>query len=287
MTQGDLYTYRRLPEYVPEKNEIIVMKAQRNAYDTAIKASGASVIEVGDADETLEFELRGSINYKTAGIFYFLSDKYKRGSMPLEKVIEIGREYDIPVVVDAAACLPPKENLWGLTKLGADMVIFSGGKTLKGPMDSGFIVGKKCYIDMFQKIGFPNHGICRSSKTSKEAMVGLYTAIKEYLVLDEEQEYSKQLQMLDEIASKILPYKYETYIVHNGPVGQKYPRLFVKLLNENQASLVKDKMYQCGIYIGSEEQNIYISPLNLTDKEALVVASRLETCLKNEESVNV
>lgn len=104
------YYYRKLPEIAGTKREFIVMRAQRNAYDAALAVSGADIVEIGDADETLEMELEGSINEKTAGVVYFASTLYQRGSLPLENVIAIAKKYKVPVIVDAAAQLPPKEN---------------------------------------------------------------------------------------------------------------------------------------------------------------------------------
>ena len=164
MAKGDMYHYSKLPDTSGMANEIIVMRAQRNAYDKAMEASGAKVIEVGDADETLEFELEGCMSERTAAVFYFASALYERGSMKLEKTIEIAHNHKIPVVVDAAAQLPPVENLWNYTKMGADLVIFSGGKTLCGPQDSGLILGRKDLIEDCIRFGAPVHGICRSSK---------------------------------------------------------------------------------------------------------------------------
>lgn len=57
------------------------------------------------------------------------------------------------MIVDAAAQLPPMENLWRYTDEGADMVVFSGGKTLRGPQASGLILGKRRYIEECRRFG--------------------------------------------------------------------------------------------------------------------------------------
>ena len=56
--------------------------------------------------------------------------------------MRIARERAIPVIVDAAAQLPPPDNLWAFTAAGADLVIFSGGKGLCGPASTGLVLGK-------------------------------------------------------------------------------------------------------------------------------------------------
>lgn len=283
MTRGNLYHYRKLPDTENMPNEIIVMRAQRNAYDKAIEASGARIIEIGDADETLEFELEGRISSRTAGVFYFASSLYQRGSLHLKKTIAAAHKKGVPVVVDAAAQLPPVENLWKFTEMGADMVIFSGGKTLCGPQDSGLILGKREYIEICRTIGSPGHGICRSSKTSREAMAGLYTAVEEYCSIDhvehKEKMYKRNVRIQKKIEDRdsIL----DTRILPKGPVGQDYPRLFCKLKQKGKAEETAAKMREAGIFIGivPEENMIYISPLNLTDKEAEIVGDRLAELL--------
>ena len=143
----------RLPE-TDARSEVIVLCCQHNAYDKAIEAAGAKPVMIGDADETTETELAGAIGENTAAVFYFPNIRYETASLPLEKVIGIAHGKGIPVIVDAAALLPPVENLWRFTGMGADLAIFSGGKTLCGPQDSGLILGRADLIrDCLRDIG--------------------------------------------------------------------------------------------------------------------------------------
>lgn len=278
MSEGNLYKYSKLPDTKNVKNEIIIMRCQRNAYDKAIEASGARIVEIGDADETLEFELEGAINDRTAAVFYFESSNFHRASMPLIQLIEIAHKHKIPVVVDAAAQLPPVENLWNFTNMGADMVIFSGGKTLCGPQDSGLILGKKNYIDSCLRFGAPVHGICRSSKVSREAMAGLYHAVKEFVTMNYKQ-YEQTLYARCQRLRKSMDESgaFTTYIVEKGPVGQTYPRVFGKVNKGYSIHSIHDRMLEKHIYIGvdTKEDAIYFSPLNITDEETEIVRMAL------------
>lgn len=277
MSEGNIAKYYKLPDIQDIKNQCIMLKCQRNAYDKAVLSTGMEVVEAGDADETFEWDIENKINERTSAIFYFPSELYKRGSLQLEDVIKVAHRNNIPVVVDAAAQLPPASNLWYHTKLGADMVIFSGGKTLCGPQDSGVILGKRKYIDWCKKFGAPKHGICRSSKTSRESMVGLYVAIKQYVKANHEENkklYYKRLQLIQDKLSNI---KNITFSINeNGPVGQDYPRLFIKLPSCICAQEVTNKALsrKVGIYLGldSDTNSIYISPLNINLAEAEEVA---------------
>lgn len=279
LSKGDDYKFMRLPE-TDGPNEVIIMNCQHNAYDKAIPAAGANVVMIGDADETLEVELKGAINEKTAAVFYFMNIQYDHATLPLCDVISIAHKQGVPVIVDAAAQLPPVENLWSITGMGADLVIFSGGKTLCGPQDSGLIVGRKDMIKDCLKFGAPAHGICRSSKVSREAMAGLYVALREYVEMDHGKNNKRLLDIDLEIKRGLDKVGLETKIVNRGPVGQAYPRLFV-YLEKVSACEIAESMRQSGIYIGcqAEENAVYISPLNLHDEEVQTVKNSLISCI--------
>ena len=102
----------------------------------------------------------------------------------------------MPVLVDAAAQLPPADNLRRFIAAGADLVAFSGGKAIGGPQASGILCGRRdlimaaalqCldldvlydqwapplhFIDKARLQGLPQHGIGRGCKVGKEEIVG-------------------------------------------------------------------------------------------------------------------
>jgi L-seryl-tRNA(Ser) seleniumtransferase len=285
MAGKNKYCQHRLPNTEGLKNEIIIIRGQRNAYDKAIECSGAKIVEIGDADETLEWELNGATNNNTAAVFYFASTLYAKCSLPIEKVVEVCKRRNIYVVVDAAAQLPPVENLWNYTKMGVDLVIFSGGKTLCGPQTSGLILGKKELIDACKMIGAPHHGLARSSKVGREEMVGLYVAIEEYLSLDHKAFIEKLEQRVKKIIQELNDMKvFKAERLYPGPVGQHYPRALARIITDFRAEELAELMRNSnpGIYIGvlkDHENSIYISPLNLKDDEIKIVIDTLKKCV--------
>lgn len=281
LAHGDEYRYSKLPS-TDSGNEVIVFNGQHNAYDKAIVTAGASIVMVGDADETLEAELAGSINENTAAVFYFPNVRYEFASLPLERVIDIAHGKGVPVIVDAAAQLPPVENLWKYTGMGADLVIFSGGKTLCGPQDSGLILGRKDLIRDCQRFGAPAHGICRSSKTSREAIVGLWVALKRYVEIDHIADLARMYAWADRLVERLSVYSAKARIVKYGPVGQSYPRVFLDLPAGIEAEQLRNRMLADRIYIGvsSVENAVYVSPLNLTEEETEIVVNRLLAHMK-------
>ncbi|MCD7737176.1 MAG: aminotransferase class V-fold PLP-dependent enzyme [Lachnospiraceae bacterium] len=285
MAKGSEYRFARLPQIVPgTASEIIQIHCQHNAYDKAVEAAGARIIEIGDADETLEFDLEGVFSERTAAVFYYASMKYSQAALPLRDVIRIAHSHGIPVVVDAAAQLPPVENLWKFTDMGADMVIFSGGKTLCGPQDSGLIFGKMKYIEDCIRFGAPVHGVCRGCKTSREAMAGLYSALKQYVEMNHRENAHRLDEIVKIFANSFRQCGVDTRIVPYGPVGQKYPRLFLSVKKQGAAQRIAKTMREKHIYVGLDlDQNaIYLSPLNLNEAEQKTVLHELKAVVEEE-----
>ena len=158
----------RLPNTGGLKNEVIVHKSQRNGYDHGVRMVGVKLIDIGFGQSTEEWELEAAITDKTAAIFWFQGPMTGFGDIPIERVIAIANQHDVPVVIDGAAQLPPTENLWRWTQMGAALAIFSGGKDLRGPQTSGLVVGRKDLIEAIRLNSNPNHSFGRPMKVSKE-----------------------------------------------------------------------------------------------------------------------
>jgi len=187
---SDPYYRTKLPHYKPEMNEIVIQRCHRNPYDQAVITAGATFVEIGDAIRTHPFDLERAITPRTAAIFFVLQSEMLEASLTLDETIRIAHKYNKPVIVDAAAELPPKKNLWELHHKGADLVIFSGGKEIRGPQSSGLLIGHKALVDAARLNGCPHYGIGRPMKVTKEAIVGFTVALECYLEEDEEQRFS-------------------------------------------------------------------------------------------------
>ena len=178
---------RVLEGHAPERNEVIIHRAHRIPYDPAIQVAGGKLIEIGNALQTFPWELEAAINERTAMLFFVAGAHLAGGALSIEKTVRIAHERGVPVVVDAAAQLPPVENLWRFTReLGADLAVFSGGKDLRGPQASGLIVGRPDLIEACFVHGSPHQRIGRPMKVGKEEMIGLLAAVEYYLGQDQE-----------------------------------------------------------------------------------------------------
>lgn len=191
-----------LPDTTGMRDEVIVQRAHRNPYDHAVRAVGVRLVEVApgvaaDAADALEAALTG----RTAAIYHLASDRPE--ALPLATVTSIARRHGIPVIVDAAAALPPRANLRRFIDQGADLVAFSGGKSICGPQGTGILAGRRDLIDSVAlqhqdmdvhletwsrrawvedgRIGtVPGQGLGRPMKVSREDIVGLMTALRIY-----------------------------------------------------------------------------------------------------------
>ena len=192
-----------LPANPPLRNEIIIQRIHRNPYDNAIPTAGAKFVEIGDAIKTNSWELENTINERTAAVMFSLDAEMMDASLSLDTTLEIAHARHIPVIVDAAAELPPKSNLWTLSQRGADLVVFSGGKDIRGPQTSGLLVGRKDLVEAAHFNGAPHHSVGRPMKASKELVVGFLAALECYLAEDEDARFLLWRKMQEYILREI------------------------------------------------------------------------------------
>ncbi len=194
----DLERVRRLPEIIGAKNEVIMQRAHRFEYDHAIRNAGAKIVEI----ETVE-ELKAAVSERTAMLF-FLNSADTKGKIRREDFARLANALKIPVLIDAAADLPPVENLHILTRMGFDLVGFSGGKSLRGPQCSGLLLGRKELIEAaFMNDSPRSDSVGRVSKVGKEEIIGLYRALQIFLRTDHEAEWKEWERRVGVIAGAV------------------------------------------------------------------------------------
>ena len=304
----------RLPDTRGMKNEVIMVRSQRNFYDHAIRAAGATIVEVGLPDrfagagvrDAEAWEIEDAINDNTAAIFYVV-DAQSQPSLPT--ITAIAMRHKIPVIVDAAAHLPPQSNLKRFIAEGADLVAFSGGKAIGGPQASGFLCGKrdlimsaalqhldldiyedmwsppKSLIDKSKLKGTPQHGIGRSCKAGKEEIVGLLTALRLFIDEGDAARHARFLAILQTIAHGLTKFKTaEIAIAHENDVSS-VPQLVVSLkAKAGAAALAINQMITGKPAVHTDpslrhENKIVVNPLCIRAEDAKVVAAALKRAL--------
>lgn len=217
-----------LPGRVPVRDEIIALRSQRNSYDRAVLATGARLVEVGYADSTPPWSLTAALSERTAAVTYYAGTQFERFAMPLPEVAAITKAAGVPLIVDAAAQLPPVSNLHRYVDEGADLVVFSGGKGLRGPQSSGLVLGDADLVAACAANSYPHHSVGRAMKTSKENALGLLAAVERAVALDWDAEYARWQATVEAWAQELSPLPgVRTWIVPTGRLGQTCPRLYL------------------------------------------------------------
>ena len=187
VTRGDPAAIARMPQGDGLPTEVIMHTAHRNPYDPAVRLGGGRIMNIGNTSQTFDWELEAAINEKTAAVFYPAGPRYVGSVLDLKTVTAIAHKRGVPVIVDAAADLPPHTNLWHFTKeCDADLALFSGGKGLRGPQPSGLMVGRPDLIAAARANGAPHQRLARALKVGKEEIAGLVRAIEIYTSKDHE-----------------------------------------------------------------------------------------------------
>lgn len=272
----------RLPYTDGMKNEIIVQKRGIVGYAFAIRQAGGRLVEIGTEQGTTAEEMEAAITDRTAAVFYFVNPARMPGQVPLERGVEIAHRADVPVVVDAAAQIPPVDNLWRFTHVGADLVLFSGGKGLRGPQSSGLILGRKDLVDACAFHACPRPFIGRPMKVGKEELVGLMTAVKLYLDLDHEalmQSYEDQVQTVIDAFSDH-PHV-EARRSFPSEAGQPMPRAEV-IFDEQSLGVSRDMILaqlRAGtpsiVLAAAGAHGVFINPQTLTLGQEMIILDRI------------
>jgi L-seryl-tRNA(Ser) seleniumtransferase len=184
MAGSDPVKIAHLPDTTGMKNQVIIQTSHRIPYDQALRLAGATLVEIGDQGTPPIEAMRHAINDNTAAIFYLANAMNRPTSVPFERVVELAHVASTPVIVDAASECPPVSTLTRFCKAGADLVIFSGGKSIMGPQSTGLIVGRKDLVAACAANGNPFASVGRPAKVSREEIVAFFRALELYLARD-------------------------------------------------------------------------------------------------------
>ena len=210
LTGSDRQKMVDLPDLSSMKSEVIIQKSHRFGYDHAVRNCGVKLVEVESRED-----LERAINPKTA-MMLFYNNNNKEGRIQDEEFVQLGKKHSVPTFNDAAADVPPVDNLWKFTKMGFDLVTFSGGKGMRGPQSAGLLIGRKDLIAAARLNAPPNgNTVGRGMKVNKEEMLGLLAAIELYLSKDHEKEqrdFQKRAEEIAKGASAVSGVKTEIFV---------------------------------------------------------------------------
>ena len=264
--------------------EVIIHRAHRNPHDNPFRLTGAKFVEIGFPFKTERWELEAAVTERTAAIAYVLAGFTSPGALPLEEVLRVAEEVEVPVIVDAAAQLPPVENLWKFTReMGADIAVFSGGKDLRGPQSTGLVFGSKEIVEACILNSNPKHGIGRALKVGKEEMIGLLAAVEWYLGLDHEKREKECEEMVRFLTDNISPLPHVASAERDFPneSDQPIPRALITFDSSEITDLVVERLRYGtpSIEVHNAKGGILLNPLTLFKGEEEVVSDRLKEIL--------
>ena len=278
---------RRLPDLTGMKSEVIIQKSHRYGYDHAVRNCGIKMIEV----ETTE-ELEKAINDQTAMMLFF-NDADPKGKIKIDEFVALGKKHKVPTFNDAAADVPPTEHLSKYTKMGFDLVTFSGGKGLRGPQSAGLLLGTKELIEAARMNCSPNSdSIGRGMKVNKEEMLGMMVAVEMYLKRDaaaEWKEWERRAVLINKSVAKNGTITTEIYIPeianHVPHIRIKWEKAKLNLTANDVRKQLREGKPSIEIIPGSspateEKQEISIGVWQMQPGEAEIVAKRLTEVFK-------
>ncbi len=226
----------QLPDTTGLKNEVIVQEAHDIGYTHALLNTGAKLVQVKTAKE-----LEKAINKNTA-MLWFLNANTDMGEIDREAFVALGKKHGIPTFIDCAADVPPVDNLFKFTKMGFDLVAFSGGKGIRGPQSAGLLLGKRKYIEA-ARLHTPPRGttIARGMKVNKEEVLGMLAALEVYLAKDHKEEWELWENQIKLISDSALSVKGVETEIHVPPHANHVPSLRIKW-DESVVKITKDEM---------------------------------------------
>ena len=277
----------RLPDSRGIRNEIVIQRAHRFAYDQAYRVAGGVLVEIGLARRTQPFELEDAITEHTAAVAYLVSPfTSPPGVLTLEQVVAIAHKRSVPVIVDAASMLPPRENLTKYLRQGADLVSFSGGKGIRGPQSTGILAGRRDLIRAVALNASPNQALARAAKTSKEEICGLVVALECFMAEDEKAEMKRYHDVCTTIVEGLADIPGLRVVVEQDSVNRVLPHAVVYFTPEwvgpsghvVQVALAKGEPHiyvQQGAHQGGYFDELAVDPINLQPGDEAIIVRRL------------
>ena len=284
VTAGEAPNIAKLPDTTGMKNEVILQKSHRSCYDNQFTSVGARLVEVETAEET-----HRAIGPRTA-LLFFMNKEDAVGRVNRQGWLAIAQQHHVPTLLDAAADVPPLDRLAGYNRMGFDLVAFSGGKAMRGPNDTGLLLGRRNLIEAAARNTNPNCGtIGRGLKVSKEDMIACLAAVDRFVHLDhaaERREFERRIGVIEEAVRGIATVETERI---TPAIANEVPHLIVDW-NETRLGVTKAQVTQrladgdppikIGRISNSGERGILISVLTLAAGEERIVGERLAALLR-------
>ncbi|WP_439557564.1 aminotransferase class V-fold PLP-dependent enzyme [Dyadobacter sp.] len=288
VTGGNPEKLVRIPDLSGfEKTEVIVPRYSRNVYDHALRNVGVQLVTI----DTIE-ELSNAINPRTALIYLMACPESMSGPVSLEAISKIAKAKNIPILIDAAAedLTIPNVHL----KMGADVVVYSGGKALCGPQCAGLVLGRKDLLMSAWQASAPHHGPGRDNKVGREETMGMIAAVEAWTKRDHAGEWKRWLSWLDSISKKVSAVdSVKTTVIEPKDLSNRTPVLRVtwdaaklKITGEEVAELFGRTKPRIALGGGTRNDETYVTITTgqMQPGDEKVVADRLVEVLSQKRT---
>jgi L-seryl-tRNA(Ser) seleniumtransferase len=272
----------QLPNTEGLKNEIIIHRSHRFPYDQCYTSVGARLVEIGDGRRCQPWQLEAAFSGRTAAVAYLFSPFVSRRALPFPEVCEAAHARGVPVIVDAASFLPPRVNLRRFIDEGADMVIFSGGKAVRGPQGAGILAGRADLIEAAAANASPHQFIGRGMKVAKEEVIGLISALRIFVDEDEEAETEHYNEMCRQVVDALIELPGIRVTVEHDEYNYLVPHAMLKFTRDWKGPS-RDEVLQAlsegdpQIFMHSlgNPDEMGVDPFNLNEEDLETVIRRL------------
>jgi D-glucosaminate-6-phosphate ammonia-lyase len=294
ITGGDPTAIARMPGGAGLPTEVVIHAVHRIPEDRGIELAGGRIVEIGTADGTTEAELESALTARTALVVWVAGSHLPKGALDLETTVRLAHARGVPVLVDAAAQLPPVSNLWRLTvEMGADAVAFSGGKGLRGPQASGLLLGRTAFIEAARANGSPYARLARPMKVGKEEIAGLVRAVELYVATDHEaqaREWSATVDGWVRDLGGIPGIRAERH--ETNEAGQPVPRIRVSVDEAGagvSAEQLRRRLWNADprvLVLPDGADAFFMTPDTLSPAEAASIPTQLRGALSSDEGTS-
>lgn len=283
MSGKDPKKIKQLPDTTGLRNEVILQESHTIGYAQALTNVGAKLVKVKTAEE-----LENAINEKTA-MLWFLNANTDKGEIKWEEFVSLGKKHNIPTFIDCAADVPPVDNLFKFTRIGFDMVAFSGGKGLRGPQSAGLLLGKKEYIEA-ARLHTPPRGetIGRGMKVNKEEVLGMLAALELYLNKDHQAEWKMWEDQIDLISESVKSIGGVETIIHVPPHANHVPSLKIRW-DQSKVNISPDNVRKIlregspSIETVGNKNEIGVTTWMMVPGQEKIVAKKIKKILKSHK----
>ena len=166
------------------------------------------------------------------------------------------------------------------------MVIYSGGKAVRGPQGTGILCGRADLIDAAFANAAPHQFIGRGMKVAKEEIIGLMRAIQIFVDEDEDAEMAMYRRKAQQVVDALAEVDGLRVSLEHDEHNYLIPHAVMRFTRDWRGP-GRNEVYQAmiagdpPIYLHDifDPDELAVDPLNLDDEELEIVIRRLSEVL--------